>query len=272
MADLTAELPIEKLSEESWVADKAARKARMASRNPANNSEKSLFRQMAWCNTNIDHMGDLIRDLKNMAADATPDANNLKYFNENNKRSIVEKLRAAAISNNNNSAYLRLAKDFDYAAADEFEDAISEDLTLDETTSKKLDKVAKKYAAKSKPHPYSKGQSSKNANQSFQNFQYGMHMQQPQYGYPSSQLIPQQPQMIPQQPQMMPQQPQMMPQQQLMFPQPQTRYAAPAHQFPPMQGVSNMQPLAVSGRGRGINKTYSTCKVCKGLGHWLVNC
>ena len=54
MADLSKELPLEKLNDESWAADKSTRKAKAASINPINN-------QMAWCNTNTDHLGDLIR-------------------------------------------------------------------------------------------------------------------------------------------------------------------------------------------------------------------
>merc|ERR1712096_170404 len=49
MADLTKELAVEKLNNESWTADKIARMARVASRNPTSNAQKSLFRQMAWC-------------------------------------------------------------------------------------------------------------------------------------------------------------------------------------------------------------------------------
>ena len=82
MADLSAELPLERLNDKSWAADKAARKARIASRNPVNNSEKSLFRQMAWCNTNTYHIGDLSRDIKKITVDATADANQLQHFNE----------------------------------------------------------------------------------------------------------------------------------------------------------------------------------------------
>ena len=61
MADLTQELAVEKLNDESWTADKITRKARIASRNPVNNTQKSLFRQMAWCNDNKDSLGDLLR-------------------------------------------------------------------------------------------------------------------------------------------------------------------------------------------------------------------
>ena len=138
MADLTQELPFEKLTGESWAADKAARGARVASRNPQNNSEKALFRQMGWCNTNTDNFGDVICEFKKMEVVATPDTAQVKHFNAASKNTILQKLRGAAVANNNNSAYLRLAKDFNYQAADEFEESNCEDSTLDETTAKKL--------------------------------------------------------------------------------------------------------------------------------------
>jgi len=279
MTYLTAELPLEKLDDESWAADKAARRARVASRNPSSNGEKSLYRQMAWCNTTTDNLGDLIRDVRKLAVDDTVDANHLKYFNADNKQVIMEKLRAAALFNNLNTAYLRLAKDFDYAAADEFEEEASDDVTLDETTAKKLDRVAKKHAKPDKPklHPYMKGQQKKN--QSVQNSQDCMPSQQSYGAFMQPQMMPsQQPQMfLPQQPQMpcqmmMHYDPRMMPQNvtnrhQFMFPHV-PRYEASIHQFPPMQGVANVQQSNNTGRGRVINKAHCICKVCNGLGHW----
>ena len=66
------------------------------------------------------------------------------------------------MSNDNNSAYLRFAKDFNYQAADEFEESNCQDSNLDENTAKKLEKIAKKHAGKSDKeggyHPYKKKQ------------------------------------------------------------------------------------------------------------------
>jgi len=279
MADLSQELPFEKLTGESWAADKAARGARVASRNPQNNSEKALFRQMGWCNTNMDHLGDIIREFKKIEVVATPDTAQVKHFNAGNKDAILQKLRAAAVSNNNNTAYLRLAKDFNYQAADEFEESNCEDSSLDETTAKKLEKIAKKHAGKTekdREHPYKK---------------------KPQYQQYTS---PQQQYTSPQQQHFMPAhhftsaQQQYMPplQQQYMPPLQQQLTPGVMNQFPPMQpgsqamqGFHNMQqgsqamqgvrppmvPLfqpGSAGRGSGFNKTFSKCRVCKGLGHW----
>ena len=119
MSDLTKELPVEKLSNESWVADRAARQARVASRVANTNQQKSLFCQMSWCNTNTDNLGNLLRFVKNIEVVATAEANKT-HFNAATKKSLIEKLRAASISNNNNTAYLRLAKDFDYEVYNEY--------------------------------------------------------------------------------------------------------------------------------------------------------
>ena len=113
MSDLTKELPVEIFSNESWVADRAARQARVASRVATNNQQKGLYRQMSWCNANNDNLGNLLRFVKEIEVVATAEANKT-HFNAATKKSLIEKLRAATISNNNNTAYLRLAKDFDY--------------------------------------------------------------------------------------------------------------------------------------------------------------
>ena len=159
MADLSKPLPLEKLNDVSWNADKSSRQAKVASRNPSNNAEKSLFRQMSWCNSNTDHLGDLIRSINGLEIVATPDTDQKKHFNQGAKDNIIQKLRAAAVANNNNAAYLRLAKDISYEAADEFEEGNVEDVSLDESTASKLDKIAKKHAGKSdksRTQPYHK--------------------------------------------------------------------------------------------------------------------
>jgi hypothetical protein len=246
MADLTQELPFEKLTGESWAADKAARGARVASRNPQNNSDKSLFRQMGWCNNNTDNLGDVIREFKKMEVVATADTNQLQHFNAANKNIILQKLRAAAVSNNNNSAYLRLAKDFNYQAANEFEDSTCEDSTLDLTAAKKLDQIAKKHAGKldkdREYHPYKK--------------------KQQQYVTPQQQYVPPQQQFMPPQQQYVPPQQQYVP--------PQQQYVQ-QQQYVPQHGAmqcvrSPMVPLfqpGPAGRGNNFNKIYLRCRVCK---------
>ena len=165
---------------------------------------------MGWCNTYTDNLGDVIREFKKMEVVATPDTNQVKHFNAANKNTILQKLRAAAVTNNNNLAYLRLAKDFNYQAADEFEESNCEDSTLDENTAKKLEKIAKKHAGKSDKdreyHPYKK--------------------KQQQYMPPQQQYVPpqQQQQYVPPQQQFMPPQQQYMP--------------GAMNQFPPMQQAS----------------------------------
>ena len=69
MSDLTKELPVEKLTEESWTADKNERRAKIASRNATNMNEKSIFRQMGWSNTFTDQSGDIIRHVKGLSSD-----------------------------------------------------------------------------------------------------------------------------------------------------------------------------------------------------------
>ena len=157
MADLTQELPVEKLNEESWAADKNERRAKVASRTPTNSNEKSIYRQMGWSNTFTDHLGDVIRQVKNLSVDNKADSRDEKFFNEGQKKAIIEKLRASILANNKNAGYLTLAKDYGYEAADDFESNNSGDITMDDSTATMVDKFAKKYAAraeKSKISPY----------------------------------------------------------------------------------------------------------------------
>ena len=69
MSNLTKELPVEKLTEESWTADKNERRANIASRNATNMNEKSIFRQMGWSNTFMYQLGDIIRHAKGLSLD-----------------------------------------------------------------------------------------------------------------------------------------------------------------------------------------------------------
>ena len=59
---------------------------------------------MGWCNTNTNNLGNVIREFKKMEVVATPDTNQVKHFNAAIKNTILQKLRAAAVSNNNSSA------------------------------------------------------------------------------------------------------------------------------------------------------------------------
>jgi len=261
MADLSKELPLESLSDESWFADKNARKAKVVSRAPSNNAEKSLYRQMAWVNNNTDHLGDILRFLNKFEVVATPDTAEKQHFNAGNKTNLMQKLRAVSVSNNNNAAYLRLAKDFGYEAADEFENGVSEDMSMDESTANKMDKIAKKHAAKAEKFrqaPYQKRtvapQSHQYPQQTAQQYPQ-MFPQTSQYGHPmfTPQQYPQAPQQYPQAPLQYPQAPQQYPQAQF-------------SRFPPF-GVPGA-PGRGRGHGGGINKTNSICKDCKGIGHW----
>ena len=57
MADLSKQLPVEKMSDESWNLDKSARRARVNRRMATTIHEKSLFRQCEWVNRHTDQLG-----------------------------------------------------------------------------------------------------------------------------------------------------------------------------------------------------------------------
>ena len=117
------------------------------------------------------------------------------------------------------------------------------DLIMIEDTAKQMDKVAKKYAdkvekevnykQKNRPRPYP--------------FMAPISMpgMQPPF-------MPQQQQQFPAVANMPSLQPPFIPQQ----------------QFPAMVNMPTMQPMFQPGRNKYIDKSNSTCRVCKGLGHW----
>ena len=256
MADLNKKLPLESLSDESWFADKNARNAKVVARTPSNNAEKSLFRQMAWVNNNTDLLGDILRFITKFEVDANVDTAEKQYFSATNKNILMQKIRGISVSNNNNAAYLRLAKDFSYEAADEFETGVTDDVSMDETTASKMDKIAKKHAIKGEKFrqaPYQKRSSGQNHQQ-----QYSQ----------QAQLYPQQ---YPQQYHQQVQQPYGQPmfsqqqQQQQQFPYPQMPFSR-QNFFPAFGGPGGSG--RARGHGGGINKTNSICKDCKGIGHW----
>ena len=255
MADLNKKLPLESLSDESWFADKNARNAKVVARTPSNNAEKSLFRQMAWVNNNTDLLGDILRFITKFEVDANVDTAEKQYFSATNKNILMQKIRGISVSNNNNAAYLRLAKDFSYEAADEFETGVTDDVSMDETTASKMDKIAKKHAIKGEKFrqaPYQKRSSGQNHQQQY------------------SQQAQQYPQQYPQQYHQQVQQPYGQPmfsqqQQQQQFPYPQMPFSR-QNFFPAFGGPGGSG--RARGHGGGINKTNSICKDCKGIGHW----
>ena len=71
-------------------------------------------------------------------------------FDALNKERIVQKLRAAILTNNDNTAYLRIAKDFGWDAADEYEYGEADNWGLDVGTCSRIEKVARRHAYKLK--------------------------------------------------------------------------------------------------------------------------
>ena len=57
---------------------------------------------MGWNNTFTDHIGDIIRQVKALSIDNKADSADEKFFNEGQKQSLLEKLRATMLVNNKN--------------------------------------------------------------------------------------------------------------------------------------------------------------------------
>ena len=143
---------------------------------------------------------------------------------------------------------------------------------MDAATASKLEKVARRHASKTKPVPYQRPQRNQQLKPQPSMYQPQPSMYQPQPTMYQPQMLPQQPTMHYYGQQLDPSQQfattqQFVPDQQF-APGPQSLCPQMNGQFPSLQPQQTMAMLMPHmGRGRpALNKTYSTCTVCKGVG------
>ena len=237
MADLNQPLKMEALNDLSYENEKQIRCMKISSLPNSQPAEKSIKRQMVDNNEARNGLEFMLRKINKTTAVA---GNVENSFHIECKQMFQEKLRASLLQNYEAKAFLKLAKDVSYEAAEAFKNGgKSEDPSEDDNLKKRIEEIKKLYGGKGQ-----KGQFQQNS----QYYQPRPYYQQ-QHLQPSPQFSMQQ------------------------FQQP-----GQVQQFPhPMQqmyGMHQSPPNLFYPRPRNrfsrppIDKTNSTCKACSGIGHW----
>ena len=147
MADLSKKLAVEGLDSTSYKADVVRQRTKIAGRTVTNNYEKGLVRQY----TEINEMRDIIEDtLRQVNTFKAIDGTDTDKFTATTKGQIQKKLRNMCLMTYQNKAYLKVAEDFGFDAADEFKEEESDDISADGEINVCVEKIAKKYESKGK--------------------------------------------------------------------------------------------------------------------------
>ena len=149
MTDLSKALKVESLDEASYENDKHVRTNAIASLPSSSPAEKSLHRQMVDNNLARNSLETILRHV-NTINPSPGDAENI--FNANKKKKLQEDLRAALLQNYECKAFLKVAKQYGYQAADEFKEGNrADDNAESEEMKKRMEEIRKNYASSVKP-------------------------------------------------------------------------------------------------------------------------
>ena len=250
MADLSKQLPVEKMDAASYLAEKVRRQGRVASRTVNNNFELGMKRQ---CQDNV--------DMRDATEDVLRKLNEVKFveeeagdqFSKKTKEKIQKMLRNLLMLNHEQKAYLKIVETYGYEAADKFKSADFEDKNYDESLNKRINEIGKEFAPKTKKSnqkkPYSRQQT---PGQNLTMQQPAM-MVNPMMQFQPNQMM---------QPNLMNQ---MMMSSQMMPNQTMGSFNA--------SGFRNYRPKFYLNYGnfgarRNIDKSKDTCKSCGMIGHW----
>ena len=241
MTDLTKALKVEEMDLASWSNDKGCRANQLASLSASTLSEKGLVRQLQDNNSARDYLEELLLRINTVLIEAGTEKTK---FTADTKLEIQKNIRGALKQNYEQKAFLKLAKDEGYEAAEAFKSSDPDDKAMDDDLKKRVEEVKKKYGTKPKTTIQPK-------NHSFPKQQISYQLP----GYQSS------PFSIPSQ-----------------FGQP-AAYSNPFRMFnnfpeqnPMGMGFMGTQPLTGNMSRPGgrppIDKSNSTCKACHAMGHW----
>ena len=165
MADLNQPMKMEALDDASYDNEKLVRNMKVSALPNITPPEKSLYRQMVENNNTRNSLESVLRKINETTAVQGQAGNT---FNIECKEDFQEKLRAALLQNYEAKAYLHVAEDMGYAAADAFKDGkTSEDLAIDDNIKKRIDEIKKQYRNQQQQIP---GMHSMSLQQSFQPF------------------------------------------------------------------------------------------------------
>ena len=146
MADVTKQLQCELESENEWQLRQDRRVLKLSSMPTSTPREKALFRQVKDIISFTTKSEKVLREL--MGIQTTAEVGAGKTFNDTVKKNIIQQQRQLLREMYEREAYLQMARDVGYAAAEEFigSGSDSNDTMLDEEGKKKYDEIKKKYA------------------------------------------------------------------------------------------------------------------------------
>ena len=277
MKDLTKALKCEGLDEESWKRSRLERAAKLAALPESNASEMSMKRQMIDINSNRDKLEEALREINECKTveNQGQDVN----FNKDKKKKVQTIIRSALLDAYDQKAYMDLAKECGYEAADEFKDQDNEENVLDENRVKKLEEIKRRYKSSNKNYEKG-GQFSKQKSQGYGSSMEGKYPFQGQTwnnpyfgnwtGSPGA-VSSQQLAALSLQPQLMPQ-----PQYYSMFGQmmmPNGYGSGSVMSSNPggnnyHVGKAIDRPRPYKYQPKLIDKSSDFCKICNGKGHW----
>ena len=144
MADLSKKLKMEDLDDQSFVNDQQQRLNFIASMSKNSPADKSIHRQMNDNNIARNFLEKMLRKVNTINPTA---AGNPNTFGQDEKKDLQEDLRAALLQNYECKAFLKVANELGYQAAESFQKASnSDDSAEDDQMKKRLEEVRKLYA------------------------------------------------------------------------------------------------------------------------------
>lgn len=143
MADVNKQLQCELETENEWQIRQDKRVLKLSSMPTTTPQEKSLFRQVKDIISYTTKLEKVLREL--IGIETTANVGEAKNFTDTVKKNMIQQQRLLLTEMYKREAYLQLAKDVGYAAAEEFEESDANDTMLDEEKKKKYDKIKEKH-------------------------------------------------------------------------------------------------------------------------------
>ena len=149
MTDNSKSLPVEKLDLESWKLDSNRRAAKMAALPSVTPQDKGMLRQMQDNNIARDYLEETLLVLNDIEVVGGTDG---VKFTAGKKLTLQKNLRGALVNNYEQKSFLQLAKEYGYAAAEEFKATDNDDIAFNDDIKKRMEEIKKRYAGKTKQY------------------------------------------------------------------------------------------------------------------------
>jgi len=237
MRDLTKARGCEGVSDADWELEKNRRILELSALPCGSNQEKAIHRQVTDNVNTRNAVEELLRTLA--PCKTSPNQGQDVYFNDTIKDKCVKILRAKHADLVDQRAYLDMAKEVSYEAADEFKCSRETECGLDDEAKKKYEEIKRKHT----PRANKASGTGYKFKKAFKPYQYGGN-----WGPVGSYYAPGGYAMV-------------------------NAPMIPNQMGMGMMGMMNNNarpalPRFPRNHPKPIDKTNSTCKACNGIGHW----